>query len=269
MASQGRTIKPSSSPIDDAGVRAVFQQMDTDQDGKISANEFRSGLLDSGLSQGQIDTLFKKLDLDSSSELDLEEFTTGYKHLPDVLQRPQAAQAWSVLKERDTCSLYHAGAGTVIEFNKMPGAWFHFLEKRKGRGKMLGENAAVKNDRQLRSDGAIVKLEKGEGKILIPGWEWEGWKLLNCPPQIALYRPKHAASVPLLDVVHFVDPVLWTMGEVKIGPLLVLDADGFSFIGVKGHCVSVRGGTNLQKHGLITQVCSLSELSACCILDIA
>ena len=144
----------------------------------------------------------------------------------------------------------------AAELNNRPGVWFHFIEKRKGRGKMCEESAAVKENRQMHSDTAIGKLENGKGKLLSTNFEWEGWKVINCSPQIALYRPLQAAPVALSELVHYVDEKIGIRiaETVKVSPMLVLDSEGFSFVGLKGHGISVQQGRPVCKHGLISQV---------------
>ena len=46
--------RPVSRGIDDEGVRAVFDWMDSNNDGKISADEFRVGLLGCGFEDEQV-----------------------------------------------------------------------------------------------------------------------------------------------------------------------------------------------------------------------
>jgi hypothetical protein len=150
----------------------------------------------------------------------------------------------------------------AAELHNRAGAWLHFIDKHKGKGKLCEESAALKDNRQMHSDTAIGKLENGQGKLLTTKWEWEGWKLINCSPQIALYRPIHSSPVPLSELVHYVDSRfgIHISNTVKVSPMLVLDTEGFSFIGIKGHGISVQQG-RLLKHGLISQVALLCILS--------
>jgi hypothetical protein len=106
--------RPISRAIDDDGVRAVFDWMDTNKDGQISIEEFRVGLLGCGYTGEQVQNLFDKMDVDTSRGVDFEEFKSGYLHLPNSMQQRQAAQAWTFVAEKGTCSLHHKEAGTVI-----------------------------------------------------------------------------------------------------------------------------------------------------------
>ena len=73
--------------------------------------------------------------------------------------------------------------------------------------------------------------------------------------QIGIYRSKDLSEVRLVDVVSYIDDNvdIRKMSHVRISPLLVLDADGFSLLGVTGKCISSFGG-GLQKYGLRAQV---------------
>ena len=141
----------------------------------------------------------------------------------------------------------------------MTGAFFHFISRRNGKGIMCAETASLYHNRPFRdtSDKAITKLEQSRtGKKLSCDFEWQGWAAIGASKQIALYRPKPSMSVALTDLVHFVDEVsdIRKLGEVKVTPLLVLDGDGFSFLGINGHCISVRRNQQVRKHGLPSQV---------------
>ena len=73
--------------------------------------------------------------------------------------------------------------------------------------------------------------------------------------QIGIYRSQNVGESRLVDVVQYVDTHidLRKMNDVRISPLLVLDAEGFSLIGVRGHCLCCRNGL-LRKYGLQAQV---------------
>jgi len=282
-----RTGQPAVSAGDEAQIRSIFRQLDENGDDVISFDEFRRGMLLSGCAEHNIPQLCSRMGLNEGSVLDYDTFAQGFQQLPAVLNKAQAAQLWTYIAEEATCSLYHHPSGAVVELSKVRGAFFHFRANTKGKGCLCEESAAVRQHRTLKSDSAITKLEKGKGKELDARWEWEGWHALICPPQVRLvpgwcaklpcgrsrseaateanpvhhvtqigiYRSQNVGEVRLVDVVQYVDTNvdIRKMHDVRVSPLLVLDAEGFSLIGVKGHCISCRND-RLHRYGLQAQV---------------
>jgi protein phosphatase len=66
-------------------LRSAFRMFDTDNDGKVTAEEFQSGLkainalLDNPLSEMQVDQLMKSLDRNGDGSLDYKEFLEGFQ----------------------------------------------------------------------------------------------------------------------------------------------------------------------------------------------
>ena len=66
-------------------LRSAFRMFDTNNDGKVTAAEFQGGLnainalLDSPLSEMQVEQLIKSLDKDGDGELDYKEFLEGFQ----------------------------------------------------------------------------------------------------------------------------------------------------------------------------------------------
>ena len=165
------------------------------------------------------------------------------------MQQRQAVQSWTFVTEADYCSLHHRESGTIIELGKVPGAFFHFRVR--GKGILCEENGNLRENRSLRSQKAAAILAEGKGAIFKTEWEWQDWRMIDEETQVAIYRlQKHGEKMPLTEVVHFVDQKvdIRMIGMIKIAPMLVLDSEGFSFIGTRGYCISVQQGI-LNKHG--------------------
>ena len=156
--------------------------------------------------------------------------------------------AWSFQDNRDTCVLYHRASGAVIELNKFPGAFFHFISKRGGRGALCEENATIKLDRPVResTEKAVAKLDgdrpttAGKVGVLGPDFRFSGWEATAACDQLALHRPKHGTRMSLASSVGFVDRSLVDLDEIQVTPLLVLHHKGFCFIGISGLCIAVQ-----------------------------
>ena len=66
-------------------LRSAFRMFDTDNDGKVTTEEFQSGLkainalLDNPISEMQVEQLMKSLDKDGNGSLDYKEFLEGFQ----------------------------------------------------------------------------------------------------------------------------------------------------------------------------------------------
>jgi hypothetical protein len=155
---------------------------------------------------------------------------------------------WSFQDNRDTCVLYHRASGAVIELNTFPGAFFHFISKRGGRGALCEENATIRANRPVKesTEKAVAKLEGGRpttaGKmgVLGPDFKFSGWEATAACDQLALHRPKHGTRMALANIIGFVDCKLVDLDEIQVCPLLVLHPEGFCLIGTSGQCITVQ-----------------------------
>ena len=162
--------------------------------------------------------------------------------------------AWSFQDNHDTCVLYHRASGAVIELNTIPGAFFHFIAKRAGRGALCEENATIRLNRPVResTDKAVAKLDgrpttaAGKMGVLGPDFRFSGWEATAACDQLALHRPKHGTRMALANIIGFVDHELVDLDEIQVCPLLVLHPEGFCLIGTSGQCIAVQEGRMIK-----------------------
>ena len=83
--------------------QAVFAELDTEGSGKLHFNDFQRYLSDFGFEDSEIESLFNRIDIDSSGHIDLSEFVHGYK----LWQRARGEsfsddwKLWNQLDQRD------------------------------------------------------------------------------------------------------------------------------------------------------------------------
>jgi Ca2+-binding EF-hand superfamily protein len=72
LSAQAELIAQDKEPKKDRDAAAVFSKRDANGDGKLSLEEFKSGMKDRGLAKA--DQRFKKFDADGNGSISLEEF---------------------------------------------------------------------------------------------------------------------------------------------------------------------------------------------------
>ena len=77
-----KVIATGMSPEEIAGLRALFESLDTDRSGTVTVEELREGLRRQGsaVACAEVEALLKSLDVDSTGTIDWDEFTAATLH---------------------------------------------------------------------------------------------------------------------------------------------------------------------------------------------
>ena len=111
VGTHGSTHKSSSKEI--GSLRDAFEKFDLLRNGTVCLDEFREVMKNSGLSDQELEDIFKSIDLDGSGHIDYTEFLAATIEARGVIAEERLAEAFDRIDSDDTGQISKENCGVL------------------------------------------------------------------------------------------------------------------------------------------------------------